>query len=81
MQLFICRVSSFNPSTSLCLSFDVYQWFDTFLHLLIILSDGVVAESLLIEPMMNIIIDYLKNVTQGVGMILTKIDGENKGKI
>ena len=52
-----------------------------FLNLLIILSDGVVAESLLIEPMMNIIIDYLKNVTQGVGMILTKIDGENKGKI
>ena len=52
-----------------------------FLNLLIILSDGVVAENLLIEPMMNTMLDYLKNVTQGVAMVLTKIDGENRGKI
>ena len=52
-----------------------------FLHLLIILSDGVVAENLLIEPMMNTMMDYLRNVTQGVAMVLTKIDGENRGKI
>ena len=51
-----------------------------FLRLLIILSDGVVAENLVIEPTMNIIMDYLKNVTQGVAMVLTKIDGENRGK-
>ena len=52
-----------------------------FLHILIILSDGVVAENLLIEPMMNTMMDYLRNVTQGVAMVLTKIDGENRGKI
>ena len=52
-----------------------------FLHLLIILSDGVVAENLLIQPMMNTMMDYLKIVTQGVAMVVTKIDGENRGKI
>ena len=30
---------------------------------------------------MNTMMDYLKNVTQGVAMVLTKIEGENKGKI
>ena len=52
-----------------------------FSHPLFIATDGVVAENLLIEPMMNTMMDYLKNVTKGVDMVLTKIDGENRGKI
>ena len=46
-----------------------------------IATDEVAAENLLIEPMMNTMMDYLKNVTKGVDMVLTKIDGENRGKI
>ena len=52
-----------------------------FSHPLFIATDGVAAENLLIEPMINTMIDYLKNVTKGVDMVLTKIDGENRGKI